>query len=84
VGDEMVGQFVFGVQYPQQLFLLDYQQRRLRRGGVCAASGRPCSLSPKKSPGPNIATTASLPEPLTTDNRTPPFCTYITVSAESP
>jgi hypothetical protein len=30
--------------------------------------------SPKKSPGPNIATTASLPEPLTTDNFTPPFC----------
>ncbi len=32
--------------------------------------------SPKKSPGPNIATTSSLPEPLTTDNFTPPFCTY--------
>jgi hypothetical protein len=61
VGDEMAGQFVFGVQYPQQLFLLDYQQR-----------------------APNIATTASLPEPLTTDNFTLPFCTYITVSAESP
>ncbi len=27
VGDEMVGQFMFGVQYPQQFFLLDYQQR---------------------------------------------------------
>src|SRR6202171_6300715 len=40
--------------------------------------------SPKNSPVPNIATTASLPEPFTTDNFTPPFCTYITLSASSP
>src|SRR5580704_19647932 len=40
--------------------------------------------SPKKSVGPNIATTASFPDPFTTDSFTPPFCTYITLSAASP
>src|SRR5208337_4396937 len=40
--------------------------------------------SPKKSVGPNIATTASLPDPFTTENLTPPFWTYRTVSAPSP
>src|SRR5580692_3471302 len=40
--------------------------------------------SPKKSVGPNIATTASFPDPFTTENFTPPFWTYMTLSAPSP
>src|SRR6202795_884334 len=40
--------------------------------------------SPKKSLGPNIATTASFPDPFTTEYFTPPFWTYMTVSAPSP
>jgi hypothetical protein len=38
----------------------------------------------KKSVGPNIATTTSLPEPFTTDNFTPPFCIYTMVPAAFP
>ena len=37
--------------------------------------------SPKKSLGPNIATTASFPDPFTTENFTPPFWTYMTLLA---
>ena len=40
--------------------------------------------SPKKSVGPNIATTASFPDPFTTDNFTPPCWTYMTLLAASP
>src|ERR1700683_894571 len=41
-------------------------------------------LSPRKSPGPSSATTASLPTLLTTESFTPPFWIYITVAAMSP
>src|SRR5580698_6135154 len=40
--------------------------------------------SPKKSPGPSTATTASLPRWFTTDSLTPPFWMYSTVLPESP
>src|SRR5437867_11263314 len=40
--------------------------------------------SPKKSAGPRIATTASLPTSLTTDSFTPPSWIYITLVAGSP
>ena len=40
--------------------------------------------SPKKSPGPSIATTASLPAFESTDSLTPPRWMYITLSPGSP
>src|SRR5580658_920861 len=40
--------------------------------------------SPKKSPGPKIATTASLPASFTTESRTPPFWMYNTSLQISP
>ena len=40
--------------------------------------------SPKKSPGPSIATTASLPLEFTTESFTPPACIYITPCEGSP
>src|SRR5439155_13385401 len=40
--------------------------------------------SPKKSPGPSIATTASLPVLESTDSFTPPFWMYRTLSHGSP
>src|SRR5213080_5521347 len=40
--------------------------------------------SPKKSEGPRMATTASLPTSLTTDSFTPPSWIYITLVAKSP
>ena len=40
--------------------------------------------SPKKSPGPSIATTASLPVFDSTDSLTPPVWMYMTCSQASP
>src|SRR6202167_5812420 len=40
--------------------------------------------SPKKSPGPKTATTASLPVSFTTERRTPPFWMYSTSLQTSP
>src|SRR5580698_4195306 len=40
--------------------------------------------SPRKSPGPKIATTASFPEEETTDSFTPPFWMYMTLLEVSP
>ena len=86
VRNEMVGKFVLRVKHVQQLIFwmtsnvdgVTAEVVPIRK--VCPAM----HPSPKKSPGPNIATTASFPEPFTTDNFTPPFWMYITVSAASP
>ncbi len=62
------------VQQPQHRRLPDLQQPR-RHDGVAGpdAEGLPASApSPTKSPGPNIATTASLPALETTDSLTLP------------
>ena len=48
-------------------------------------TGWPASApSPTKSPGPNVATTASLPVLETTASFTRPFCRWNTLSAGSP
>jgi hypothetical protein len=64
VGDKMVGQFVFGAQYPQQLFLLVTSSVDCVEAVVVPVRSVWPAMqpSPKKSPGPNIATTASLPD----------------------
>ena len=52
---------------------------------VCIRSGCPAKPpSPTKSPGPRIATTASLPVLETTDSFTPPFWMYMTLPQTSP
>src|SRR5438045_2887450 len=54
---------------------------------VAFATRRGCPArhpSPKKSPGPSIATTASLPLFESTDSLTPPCWMYMTLSQPSP
>src|SRR5579863_3406369 len=74
VGDEAVREFVFGVERPNHLVFLNHQYGGgCNRGRSRYANGlaRKASFS-KKSPGPRIATTASLPLSFTTVSRTPP------------
>jgi hypothetical protein len=57
-------------------------RRRSRHANALAREGSP--PSPKKSPGPRIATTASLPVLLTTESFTPPSWMYMTFFAGPP
>ena len=86
VGDEAVGHRVLLVQQPHHLLLADEQDRaRGDRGGAAHADGWPARQpSPKKSPGPSMATTASLPVLDSTESFTPPVWMYRTASQGSP
>ena len=74
------------MKYLEHFTLLNVEHRaRGNRSGRPHANGLTARQpSPKKSPGPRMATTASLPTSLTTESFTPPFCKYITLLAASP
>jgi hypothetical protein len=65
---------MFRVEYAEHLLLVDLQHgdRRNCRGGG-NAHRLPAPPSPRKLPGPSIATNASLPDVETTESFTLPF-----------
>ena len=76
VRDEPVGQLALLVEQPNHLVLLEHEdgaQQSSRSRHPCAAAVPARQPSPKNSPGPSIATTASLPVLERTESFTPPF-----------
>ena len=81
-----VRELAFPVEHANHLVFIDDEQRGGRnRTRSCHANGFARKAPfPRKSPGPKIPRTASLPGSLTTESFAPPSWMYMTCSAGSP